>query len=59
VVNGKPESVFRHEMVHVVQSLQLMAASPEPFLKGHRREDGKAAVVLQRLPRPRWAWSTT
>jgi hypothetical protein len=45
VVSGKPESVFRHEMVHVVQSMQLMAASPEPFLKGHRREDGKAKLL--------------
>lgn len=40
VVSGKPQSVFRHEMVHVVQSLQLMAASPEPFLKDYRREEG-------------------
>jgi hypothetical protein len=41
VVAGEPDCVFRHEMVHVVQSLQLMAASPEPFLKDHRRETGK------------------
>jgi hypothetical protein len=41
VVDGEPEYVYRHEMVHVVQSLQLMAASPEPFLKDHRRDEGK------------------
>jgi hypothetical protein len=40
VVAGEPGWVFNHEMVHVVQSLQLMAASPEPFLQGHRRENG-------------------
>jgi hypothetical protein len=42
---GTADSVYRHEMVHVVQSLQLMAASPEPFLKGHRREEGKAKFL--------------
>jgi hypothetical protein len=40
VVAGEPDSVFCHEMVHVLQSLQLMAASPEPFLMDHRREEG-------------------
>jgi hypothetical protein len=45
VVAGKPESVFRHEMVHVVQSLQLMAASPEPFLKRYRRDKGKMKLL--------------
>jgi len=45
VVAGKPESVFRHEMVHVVQSLQLMAASPEPFLKSYRRDEGKMKLL--------------
>lgn len=45
VVTGKPEWVFRHEMVHVVQSLQLMAASPEPFLKNHRRDEGKMKLL--------------
>ena len=45
VVSGKPESVFRHEAVHVVQSLQLMAASPEPFLKGYRREEGRMKLL--------------
>jgi hypothetical protein len=45
VVSGQPEGVFRHEMVHVVQSLQLMAASPEPFLRDHRREEGKAKLL--------------
>lgn len=45
VVSGKPESVFRHEAVHVVQSLQLMAASPEPFLKGYRREEGRKKLL--------------
>jgi hypothetical protein len=45
MLNGTPESVYRHEMVHVVQSLQLMAASPEPFLKSHRREEGKAGLL--------------
>jgi len=42
---GTADSVYRHEMVHVVQSLQLMAASPEPFLKGHRRDEGKAKFL--------------
>ncbi len=45
VVTGNPDSVYYHEMVHVVQSLQLMAGSPEPLLKGHRREGGKAKVL--------------
>lgn len=45
VLSGTPESVYQHEMVHVVQSLQLMAASPEPFLKSHRREEGKAKLL--------------
>jgi hypothetical protein len=45
VVTGKSEYVFRHEMVHVVQSLQLMAASPEPFLNSHRREEGKMKLL--------------
>jgi hypothetical protein len=45
MVSGAPESVYRHEMVHVVQSLQLMSASPEPFLKSYRREDGKAKFI--------------
>jgi hypothetical protein len=45
VLSGTSESVYRHEMVHVVQSLQLMAASPEPFLKSHRREEGKAKLL--------------
>lgn len=45
VVSGKPDCVFRHEMVHVIQSLQLMAGSPEPFLKDHRREGGKAKIL--------------
>ena len=45
VVSGKPDAVFRHEMVHVMQSLQLMAASPEPLLKGHRRERGKMKLL--------------
>jgi len=48
VVSGKPDSVFNHEMVHVVQSLQLMAASPEPFLKDQRREYGKVKVLAFR-----------
>ncbi len=45
VLSGTAESVYQHEMVHVVQSLQLMAASPEPFLKSHRREEGKAKLL--------------
>ena len=45
VVTGKPESVYRHEMVHVVQSLQLMAASPEPMVHGYRRDAGKAKLL--------------
>lgn len=45
VLAGTGEGVYQHEMVHVVQSLQLMAASPEPFLKGYRREEGKAALL--------------
>jgi len=45
VVSGKPESVYRHEMVHVVQSLQLMAASPEPLVHDYRRETGKARLL--------------
>jgi hypothetical protein len=45
VVAGKPDCVFRHEMVHVVQSLQLMAASPEPFLGQHQLEQGKARLL--------------
>lgn len=45
MLNGTNESVYRHEMVHVVQSLQLMAASPEPFVKGYRREEGKAKFL--------------
>jgi hypothetical protein len=44
-LSGTNESVYRHEMVHVVQSLQLMAASPEPFVKGYRREEGKAKFL--------------
>jgi hypothetical protein len=44
VLSGQPESVYRHEMVHVVQSLQLMAASPEPLVHGYRREEGKAKL---------------
>jgi hypothetical protein len=44
VVTGTPESVYRHEMVHVVQSLQLMASSPEPLVHGYRREAGKAKL---------------
>jgi len=46
MVSGTPESVYRHEMVHVVQSLQLMSASPEPFLKSYRRENGKAKFIV-------------
>lgn len=45
VVSGKPDSVYRHEMVHVVQSLQLMAASPEPLVHDYRRETGKAKLL--------------
>jgi len=45
VLSGSGEWVYQHEMVHVVQSLQLMAASPEPFLQGHRREEGKASFL--------------
>ena len=45
VLSGTPEWVYQHEMVHVVQSMQLMAASPEPFLKSHRREEGKAKFL--------------
>jgi hypothetical protein len=45
VVSGKPECVFQHEMVHVIQSLQLMAGSPEPFLKDHQREEGKVKFL--------------
>ena len=45
VLSSAPESVYRHEMVHVVQSLQLMSASPEPFLKSYRRENGKAKFI--------------
>ena len=44
MLSGTDESVYRHEMVHVVQSLQLMAASPEPFLKSYRREQGKTKL---------------
>jgi len=44
-LSGTDESVYRHEMVHVVQSLQLMAASPEPLVKGYRREEGKAKLL--------------
>jgi hypothetical protein len=43
-VSGSGAWVYQHEMVHVVQSLQLMAGSPEPFLKGYRREEGKAKL---------------
>jgi len=45
VVTGMPDSVYLHEMVHVVQSLQLMAASPEPLVHGYRREAGKAKLL--------------
>jgi hypothetical protein len=45
VLAGQPDSVYRHEMVHVVQSLQLMAASPEPMVHGYRRERGKAKLL--------------
>ena len=45
VVKGKPGSVFRHETVHVLQGLQLIALSPEPFLKGHRRREGSMKIV--------------
>lgn len=48
VVSGKPDSVYSHEMVHVVQSLQLMAASPEPLLKEQRRESGQARFLAFR-----------
>ena len=52
VVSGKPESVFRHEMVHVVQSLQLMAASPEPLVNElpARNGQGQAAGFRRRAP---------
>jgi len=45
MVTGEDDLVYRHEMVHVVQSLQLMAASPEPFVKSYRREEGKAKLL--------------
>ncbi len=45
VVAGKPDCVFNHEMVHVLQSLQLMSVSPEPFLKNHRREEGRTKLL--------------
>ena len=45
VLSGTGEPVYQHEMIHVVQSLQLMAASPEPFLHGYRREEGKAKLL--------------
>jgi hypothetical protein len=45
VLSGQPDSVYCHEMVHVVQSLQLMAASPEPMVHGYRRENGKAKLL--------------
>jgi hypothetical protein len=45
MISGTDESVYNHEMVHVVQSLQLMAASPEPFLKSYQREKGKAKFI--------------
>jgi hypothetical protein len=44
VLAGTGDWVGRHEMVHVVQNLQLMAASPEPLLHGYRREVGKAKL---------------
>ena len=45
MVTGEDDLVYRHEMVHVVQSLQLMAASPEPFVTSYRREEGKAKLL--------------
>ncbi|HEX7502254.1 MAG TPA: hypothetical protein VF451_02445 [Acidobacteriota bacterium] len=45
VVAGTPDWVYRHEMVHVVQSLQMMASSPEPLVHGYRREEGKAKLL--------------
>jgi hypothetical protein len=45
MLSGTSDSIYQHEMVHVVQSLQLMAASPEPFLKDYRRENGKAKFL--------------
>lgn len=31
-VNGAPDHIFCHEIVHVVQSIQTMSVSPEPFM---------------------------
>jgi hypothetical protein len=45
MVTGTSDWVYRHEMVHVVQSLQMMAASPEPLVHGYRREAGKAKLL--------------
>jgi hypothetical protein len=45
MLTGTNDSVYQHEMVHVVQSLQLMAASPEPLLQSHRRDGGKAKFL--------------
>ena len=45
MVTGEDDLVYRHEMVHVVQSLQMMAASPEPFVTSYRREEGKAKLL--------------
>ena len=41
-LNGAADHVFAHEAVHVIQNLQLSAASPyEPFLKDRRSRKSK------------------
>lgn len=33
VRNGEPDYVYNHEMIHIVQNMQLYASSPEPYLR--------------------------